>query len=61
MSGNKTIKSPLAGIKVIEIAQGVAGPHSGRMMGALGAEVIKVELPDLGDWSRSVGPFLNED
>ena len=61
MSGNKTIEAPLAGIKVIEIAQGVAGPHSGRMMGALGAEVIKVELPDLGDWSRSVGPFLNED
>ena len=61
MSGNKTIESPLAGIKVIEIAQGVAGPHSGRMMGALGAEVIKVELPDLGDWTRSVGPFLNEE
>ena len=61
MLENKTIESPLSGIKIVEIAQGVAGPHSGRIMAALGAEVIKVELPDLGDWSRSVGPFLKED
>ena len=61
MSENKTIESPLSGIKIVEIAQGVAGPHSGRIMAALGAEVVKVELPDLGDWARSVGPFLKED
>ena len=51
---------PLAGLKVIEVAQGVAGPHCGRMLGAFGADVIKIEPPS-GDWSRHIGPFLGED
>ena len=50
---------PLAGLKVIEVAQGVAGPHCGRILAAFGADVVKIEPPS-GDWSRSIGPFLGD-
>jgi crotonobetainyl-CoA:carnitine CoA-transferase CaiB-like acyl-CoA transferase len=46
---------PLAGIRVIEIAQYVAGPLAGSLLAELGAEVIKVEPPD-GDAYRRVMP-----
>jgi len=52
---------PLHGVNVIEVAQGVAGPFCGRFLAALGANVIKIERPPLGDWSRDVGPFLPGD
>ena len=50
---------PLAGLKVIEVAQGVAGPHCGRILAAFGADVVKIE-PPAGDWARSIGPFLGD-
>ncbi|MEA2836670.1 MAG: hypothetical protein QOD89_1220 [Bradyrhizobium sp.] len=43
---------PLAGIKVIEIGQAVAGPMAGMILGDMGAEVIKIEKPDGGDDAR---------
>ncbi len=46
---------PLAGVKVIEIAQNLAGPYAGNILGHLGAEVIKVERPE-GDDARGWGP-----
>jgi crotonobetainyl-CoA:carnitine CoA-transferase CaiB-like acyl-CoA transferase len=46
---------PLEGIKVLEIAQTVAAPFSGQILGDLGADVIKVEKPT-GDESRSFTP-----
>jgi CoA:oxalate CoA-transferase len=49
--------SPLAGIRVIELAQGVAGPYCGKLLADAGAEVIKVEPPETGDSSRNLGPF----
>jgi crotonobetainyl-CoA:carnitine CoA-transferase CaiB-like acyl-CoA transferase len=52
---------PLHGVDVIEVAQGVAGPFCGRFLAALGANVVKVERPPLGDWSREIGPFLPGD
>lgn len=42
---------PLAGVRVLEIADGVAGPYAGLMLADLGADVVKVEPPD-GDRSR---------
>src|SRR5436190_19216268 len=47
---------PLSGLRVLELADGVAGPYAGKLLGDLGAEVIKVEPPD-GDSARQLGPF----
>jgi crotonobetainyl-CoA:carnitine CoA-transferase CaiB-like acyl-CoA transferase len=46
---------PLAGIKVVEIGQNLAGPYAGEVLATLGADVIKVERPE-GDDARSWGP-----
>ena len=49
---------PLQGIKAVEIADGVAGPYCGRLLAALGAEVVKIEIPPHGDSSRNTSPFI---
>jgi crotonobetainyl-CoA:carnitine CoA-transferase CaiB-like acyl-CoA transferase len=50
---------PLAGLRVLELATGVAGPYCGKLYAGLGADVIKVE-PPAGDSSRYGGPFPND-
>ena len=47
----------LAGLRVLEIADLVAGPYCGKLLAALGADVVKVETPPQGDPSRRSGPF----
>src|SRR5213592_1429028 len=47
---------PLAGVKVIELARILAGPWAGQLLADLGAEVIKVERPGIGDDTRQWGP-----
>jgi len=47
---------PLSGIRVLELAQIVAGPFCGTLMAEFGAEVIKTELPGKGDDLRRLGP-----
>jgi len=44
---------PLAGIRVVDASQGIAGPSAGMLAAQYGADVIKVE-PKEGDWSRSI-------
>lgn len=46
---------PLAGLRVVEVAQNLAGPYCSRILGEMGAEVVKVE-PPAGDAARSWGP-----
>ena len=48
---------PLAGVRVLEVADLVAGPYCGKLLAELGAEVIKVEVPGAGDAARREGPF----
>ena len=51
---------PLAGIRVIEVAQNLAGPYCAAILAHLGADVIKVERPQGGDDTRGWGPpFLD--
>jgi len=47
---------PLAGIKVLELGQNIAGPYAGEILLSLGADVIKVERPEGGDDARGWGP-----
>ncbi len=49
--------APLAGLKVLDIADGIAAPFCAKLLGDLGADVIKVERPFGGDPSRAPGPF----
>ncbi|MBR0682159.1 CoA transferase [Roseomonas eburnea] len=47
--------APLAGLRVVELGQVLAGPFVGAILADLGAEVVKVEKPG-GDDSRGMGP-----
>ncbi|MBN8901270.1 MAG: CoA transferase, partial [Rhodospirillales bacterium] len=47
--------APFDGLKVVDLSQGVAGPYCATMLAQYGANVIKVEPTDTGDWSRGLG------
>ncbi len=51
----------LDGIRVLDLSRVLAGPWATQILGDLGAEVIKVERPDVGDDTRRWGPpFLDD-
>lgn len=50
----------LSGVKVLDLSQDVAGPFCTKLLAELGAEVIKIEPPGVGDHSRSAGPFPDD-
>ena len=49
-------KLPLAGIKVAELSNNIAGPYAGYILAMLGADVLKIERPGSGDDARGWGP-----
>lgn len=51
----------LDNVKVIEFAQGIAGPYAAKILADMGAEVIKIELPTIGDKARHTAPFVGND
>lgn len=48
---------PLTGIKVLDISTMIAAPFGATLLGDLGADILKVELPGKGDTLRTVGPW----
>ena len=56
-----TDKAPLAGIKVLDLSRVLAGPWASQTLADLGADVIKVERPGVGDDTRSWGPPWHTD
>ncbi len=50
-------KKALEGTKVLEYASFVSGPYCSKLLADLGAEVIKIERPGVGDKARERGPF----
>jgi crotonobetainyl-CoA:carnitine CoA-transferase CaiB-like acyl-CoA transferase len=48
-------RGPLAGLRVLELGNFIAGPFAGQLLGDYGADVIKVETPGRGDPMRTWG------
>jgi crotonobetainyl-CoA:carnitine CoA-transferase CaiB-like acyl-CoA transferase len=49
-------QGPLAGFRILDISTIVAGPWAAALLGDLGAEVLKIELPGGGDAMRQIAP-----
>jgi crotonobetainyl-CoA:carnitine CoA-transferase CaiB-like acyl-CoA transferase len=47
---------PLTGVRVLDFTRNVAGPFATMILGELGADVVKIEPPEIGDDSRQWGP-----
>ena len=58
MTDAQTLPGPLAGLRMLELAD-ETGQFCGKLLGDLGADVVKIEPPG-GEGSRRVGPFLDD-
>ena len=55
-----TKSGPFSGLRILDLTRVLAGPYATMILGDLGAEIIKVEQPGLGDEARGFGPFQND-
>ncbi|MDQ0826125.1 CaiB/BaiF CoA transferase family protein [Arthrobacter sp. C152] len=54
------MSGPLSGMRVLDIATVFAGPFAAALLGDMGATVLKVEMPGVGDPLRALGPFQGD-
>ncbi len=52
-------ETPFAGLRVVDLSQGIAGPYCAMLLAQYGADVIKVEPPQ-GDWVRQFGQIYGD-
>ncbi len=61
LSSEQESSGPLAGIKVLDLSRILAGPWASQVLADYGAEVWKIERPEVGDDTRRWGPpFIND-
>lgn len=58
---NEAQPRPLENLRVIDCTQMLSGPFASQLLGDLGADIIKIERPDIGDITRHIEPHLDED
>ena len=55
-----TTAAGLSDVRVLDLSQDIAGPYAAHLLGAFGADVMKVEPPGVGDRTRRRGPFADD-
>jgi crotonobetainyl-CoA:carnitine CoA-transferase CaiB-like acyl-CoA transferase len=56
---NQHASDPLAGVRVLDLTRLLPGPYAGRILAELGADVIKIEEPGVGDSTRTMAPLVD--
>ena len=51
---------PLEGTKVLSFGRMLSGPYATMLLADLGAEVVKIEVPKIGDLARFASPFIDK-
>ena len=52
--------SLLQDLRVVALGESVSAPYCAKLLADMGAEVVKIERPGVGDQAREYGPFLND-
>ena len=56
----EVMDGPLKNLLVVDLTRVLVGPYCTMILSDLGARVIKIEAPEIGDDSRKFGPFVKD-